>query len=53
MNMSDFIKATLVCAGLAFVVYSYPLVSQILLIGFVGLVWASYFYRTVISRRGD
>lgn len=53
MSISDLIKATVVCAGVAYVVYSHPLVSQILLIGFLALVWASYLYRTVISRHAD
>ena len=51
MRPSDFIKATVVCAAVAYVVYCHPLASQIAVIGVVGLVWLSYFYRTVISRR--
>jgi hypothetical protein len=50
MSPFDLVKATIVCAAVAFVIYSYPLVSQILLMGVVVLVWASYFYRTVIKR---
>lgn len=51
MSALDLIKATFICAGVSFLVYSYPVVSQVLLIGVVGLIWLSYFYRTVISRR--
>lgn len=53
MRPIDLIKATLVCAAVAYVVYCYPVVSQILLIGSIALIWASYFYRTVISRRAS
>jgi hypothetical protein len=42
-----------VCASVSFLVYSYPVFSQVLLIGVVGLIWLSYFYRTVISRRAS
>jgi hypothetical protein len=51
MSMSDFIKATLICAGIAYLIYRFPLISQILLIGSIAAIWASYFYRAVISRR--
>jgi hypothetical protein len=51
MRPLDFAKATVVCAAVAFVAYSYPVVSQVLIIGIVALVWASYFYHTIISRR--
>lgn len=51
MSALDLIKATIVCAGVSFLVYSYPVLSQALLIGVVGLIWLSYFYRTVIRRR--
>jgi hypothetical protein len=54
MNAFDLIKATLVCGGLAFLVYSYPVIGQIVLIAGLGLVWASYAYNTIknlISRK--
>ena len=47
MSPLDFVKATLVCAAVAFVVYSYPVVSQALIIGLVALIWASYLYRAI------
>lgn len=52
MSPLDLIKATIVCAAIAFVVYSYPVVSQALIIGFLALVWGSYLYRT-IKKRGS
>jgi hypothetical protein len=53
MSVSDFIKATLVCAAVAYIVYCYPVISQIVLIGGIAVIWGSYFYRTVISRRAS
>jgi len=50
MRPSDFIKGTVACATIAYVVYCYPLVSQVAVIGVLALVWLSYFYRTLISR---
>jgi hypothetical protein len=51
MKPLDLFKATIVCAAVAFVVYSWPVVSQALIISVVAVVWGSYFYRTIISRR--
>lgn len=51
MRPIDLLKATIVCAAIAFVVYSYPVVSQALIIGLLALVWASYLYRTIKKHR--
>jgi len=51
MRPYDFIKATGVCAVIAYVAYTCPVASQIVVIGIVGAIWLSYLYRTVISRR--
>ncbi len=42
MNALDVIKATLVCGLLAFLVYSFPVIGQVVIIGVLGLVWLSY-----------
>jgi hypothetical protein len=47
MKTLDLIKATVVCGGLAYAVYSVPVISQALLIGVLSLVWLSYAYKTV------
>jgi hypothetical protein len=47
MRPSDLMKATLACALVAYLVYSYPLLSQVLIIAFLGLLWLSYLYHTV------
>ena len=53
MTMWDFVKATAVCGLLAFLMYSYPVLSQGLIITVLGLLWAGYAHRTFSSlRRG-
>ena len=47
MKTLDLIKATVVCGGLAYAVYSVPAISQAVLIGVLSLVWLSYAYKTV------
>lgn len=42
MTILDLAKATLVCGGGSFLVYSYPLVGQIILITVLGLLWLAY-----------
>ncbi len=49
MTILDLIKATLICAGLAYLIYSYPLLGQIVLIGFLGLLWLGYARKTIAS----
>jgi hypothetical protein len=43
----DLFKATLVCGALAFLVYSFPVVGQVVLIGLLSLVWLSYAHKTL------
>ncbi len=47
MSILDLIKATLVCGVIAFLIYSYPDVVKIVLIGFLGLLWLSYAHKTI------
>ncbi len=42
MNFMDLIKATVACGLIAFIIYSFPVVSQALLIGFLSLLWLGY-----------
>jgi hypothetical protein len=51
MSVLDLTKATVVCGGMAFVVYSFPIVVQILVIGLLGLLWLAYAYKTVATIR--
>lgn len=51
MNVSDLIKATILCGGLAFLVYSFPLLSQIVIIGLLSLLWLSCALQTIQTAR--
>ena len=46
MNMLDLVKATI-----AFGVYSFPVVGQVLVIGMLCLLWLSYAHRTFANFR--
>lgn len=46
-RMFDLIKATIICGGIAFVIYSYPVISQAAIIGLLALLWFSCAHRTV------
>ena len=51
MSILDLAKATLVCGGLAFLVYSYPVLGQALLLAVLGLLWLLYARKTVQTLR--
>ena len=53
MSVYDLIKATLVCGSIAFLVYSFPVIGQILIIGLLGLAWLTYAHKMIktLSRR--
>ena len=51
MKVSDLIKATIVCALVAYLVYNFPVLGQVLIIAFLSLLWLSYLYRTVLRLR--
>jgi hypothetical protein len=51
MNVMDLLKATLGCGISAFLVYSFPLVGQILIIAILTLLWLSYAHRVLMRRR--
>ncbi len=55
MTILDLVKATLVCGGLAFLIYDFPVLGQIVLIGFLSLLWMLYARKTVqnLRRRQD
>jgi uncharacterized membrane protein YesL len=50
MRTSDLIKATIGCGLAAYLVYEFPLLGQVVIIGVLSLLWLSYLYST-ISRR--
>lgn len=47
MSVLDLIKATVVCGVLAFLVYSFPILGQIGIIGLLSVLWLAYAYQTV------
>jgi len=49
MNVLDLAKATVVCGGVSFLVYTFPVISQSMIIGLLALVWLTY-ARTLIKR---
>ena len=51
MTIFELIKATVVCGVIAFLIYSYPVVGQIVLIGFLSLLWLAYAHKTIASLR--
>jgi hypothetical protein len=51
MTIFDLIKATLVCGAIAFLIYSYPILGQIVLIGFLSVLWLVYAHNTIVRLR--
>jgi len=52
MSILDLIKATIVCGGIAFLVYSFPVIGQIVIIGLLGLAWLTYARKMIKSLTG-
>ena len=51
MSIVDLIKATVVCGAIAFLIYSFPVLGQIVLIGFLSLLWLAYAHKTIANLR--
>jgi hypothetical protein len=51
MNILDLTKATVICGVIAFLIYSYPTLGQIVLIAFLSLLWLSYAHSTFTALR--
>jgi len=51
MRTSDLIKATIGCGLTAYLVYEFPKLGQGIIIAALSLLWLSYLYSTVMSRR--
>lgn len=49
MNMLDLIKATVICGITAFLIYSYPVIGQVVIIGILSLLWLSYARKTLVG----
>lgn len=51
MNVLDLTKATVICGGVAFLFYSFPVLGQILAIGVLSMLWLSYARKVIASLR--
>ncbi len=51
MNVFYLTKATILCGGSAFLIYSFPVISQAVIIGVLALLWLSCAHRTLKSLR--
>jgi uncharacterized membrane protein YesL len=51
MSVFDLIKATVVCGFTAFLVYTFPVIGQIAIIGLLGLLWLSCAHQVMQSVR--
>jgi hypothetical protein len=49
MNMLDLVKATVACGGAAFLIYSFPVLSQVVIIGLLSLLWLAYARKTLAT----
>ncbi len=47
MTILDLTKATVACGGSAFLIYSFPVVGQVLIIGCLTLLWLAYARKTI------
>ncbi len=47
MNVFDLTKATLICGVTAFLIYSFPVIGQVIIIGLLSLLWLSYAHKTL------
>jgi hypothetical protein len=52
MSVFDLIKATVVCGVTAYLVYSFPVIGQIVIIGLLGLAWLTYARKMVKTLTG-
>jgi len=51
MNILDLAKATVICGGTAFLIFSFPVLGQVLLIGLLSLMWLGYAHKTLAHMR--
>jgi hypothetical protein len=51
MSMFYLAKATVVCGGSAFLIYTFPVISQVAIIAILTLLWISCAHRTIVAIR--
>ncbi len=47
MTILDLTKATVICGAFAFLIYTYPVLGQVVLIAFLSLLWLAYAHKTI------
>jgi hypothetical protein len=47
MTILDLAKATVFCGGIGFLIYDFPILGQIVVIAFLGLLWLLYAHQTL------
>ena len=52
MSVLALLKATVVCGGVAFLYFSYPILGQISAIAILSVLWLSYARKTLMRLRG-
>jgi len=51
MSVFDLVKATVVCGGVAFLFFNWPILGQILMIAVCSVLWLSYLRKVVLNYR--
>ena len=51
MNVLDLIKATIICGVSAFLIYNFPIIGQVVIIGLLCVLWLSCAHRTLATIR--
>jgi hypothetical protein len=51
MTILDLAKSTLVCGGGSFLIYSFPVLGQVVIIGILALFWLLHARKTIASLR--
>jgi hypothetical protein len=51
MTIVDLIKATVACGAIAFLIYRFPTLGQVVLIAFLSLLWLLYAHQTIANLR--
>jgi hypothetical protein len=51
MTILDLVKATAICGGSAYLVFNYPIIGQIFIIGSLTVLWLAYAHKTLATVR--
>lgn len=51
MRPIDLFKATVVCGSIAYLAYSVPVLSQVIVIALLSIIWLTYLHSTISRLR--